>query len=251
VIGIRRLGLSAPLSLLAAAAADLSRIEQLAKQGVIGTDDFKGSIYASEEVKEALWEVQGHKCCFCESRYERKWATVEHFRPKTQARRGDGTVHVGYWWLSYDFQNLHFACPNCNTPKGDYFPLEPGTAPLAPGEHPDTHAESPLLLDPGRDDPARHLTFTRVAGGFKIMARTERGRQTIKATKLDRDDLDKLRSDHYKDHIEPVIKVFKQARRDGDNDRQAEAVRRARQLTRSRCSFALFTREVFRHFKLL
>jgi uncharacterized protein (TIGR02646 family) len=71
--------------------------------------------------------MQEGKCCFCEREYECKWSTVEHFRPKTVANRGDGIVDVGYWWLAYDFANLYFACQNCNSPKKDHFPLVDGT----------------------------------------------------------------------------------------------------------------------------
>jgi hypothetical protein len=104
-----------------------------------------------------------------------------------------------------------------------------------------------MLLDPGRDNPEKHLTFVWIPRrGFQIAASDERGRETIQATALDREDLTVLRMKHYKREIEPVIKRFKRAQREGDERAMQEQVRMARRLASPTAPFALLARVAFR-----
>jgi hypothetical protein len=57
--------------------------------------DFDRSIYAAEEVREALQDAQHRKCAFCESFFDHvAYGDIEHFRPKGGFRQRDET-HCG------------------------------------------------------------------------------------------------------------------------------------------------------------
>lgn len=252
MIRIYRRRSTAPDTLVDRGTADLPRVAGLVAQGMLCSDEIDKEIYGCVEVKEVLWQTQHHKCCFCEQEFERKFSTVEHFRPKARADRGGGVIHGGYWWLAYDFENLYFACQNCNQAKGDYFPLAHGSAPLAPGQHPRTHPESQMIVDPGCEEPTQHLTFVWVTErGFQIAALDARGRETIVAAELDREDLTKLRMKYYERILAPVITRFKRARREGDERTMREQVRQARRLAADDAPFALLARIALRRGGLL
>lgn len=236
-----------PASLIAAEARELETLVRVAGARTLASSDFKTAIYASEAVKSALWEMQHQKCCFCEHEYERSFSSVEHFRPKTEARR-DGRTDTGYWWLAYAFENLYFACMPCNRPKGTWFRLAPEAVSLSPRQRPQDHDEQPLMLDPGRDDPSQHLTFVEIKGrGVQIAPKggSDRGRETIRATELDRDDLTTLRNKHFRRELKPVIDRFREAKEVGDKAGQDAAVADARAKADPSAPFALLARVLF------
>jgi len=254
MIRINRNRATAPAALQTDGTQDLLRIRGLVQQGTLVSKSFKKGIYGPDEVKDALWRMQYKKCCYCEHKSEKKWSTVEHFRPKTTADRDNGTVDAGYWWLAYDFSNLYFACQNCNNPKSDLFPLVPGTIGLQPEKHPSTHPESPLIVDPGAEQPECHLTFEWIPRrGFQIapLNGSERGRATIDAAALERDELMEMRRDYYKDNILPVIKRYKKAVREQDQTRQDEAITDARRMTKPNHEHALLAKVAFKRARLL
>jgi 5-methylcytosine-specific restriction endonuclease McrA len=116
------------LEVLARGQAEHPRLRALAKAGSLTSRHFDQDIYGCRAVKDALWELQSSRCCFCEREYESAHSTVEHFRPKSSAKRAEKTFDPGYWWLAYDPDNLLFACAVCNNLKRDWFPLESGAA---------------------------------------------------------------------------------------------------------------------------
>ena len=149
MISIDRSRATAPEELALNGKEDLIRIEGLVNEAKLQSKHFKKTIYCSEAVRGALWKMQHHKCCFCEHAYERRFSTVEHFRPKTSSRSQVGQIEHGYWWLAYEFENLYFCCSNCNTPKSDWFPLASGSR-YKRYELPWIHeSEDSLILDPG------------------------------------------------------------------------------------------------------
>lgn len=86
---------------------------------------------------------------------------MEHYRPKKNAKDGDGTKDDGYWWLAFDWQNLRICGNAGNRKKGTYFPLREGCARGKPFG--DLRYEQPLLLDPvDEDDPV--LLFFNLEG---------------------------------------------------------------------------------------
>jgi uncharacterized protein (TIGR02646 family) len=122
--------------------------------------------------RRALAHAQALKCCYCEERQQSvKWKHVEHYRPRSS-----------YWWLSWTWDNLLFACEQCNTSKGPSFPLAPESTRLTTGERPPGN-ESPLLIHPAREDPREHIQFIPAANFWFPRPRDDsaRGRETLRA----------------------------------------------------------------------
>ncbi len=161
-------------------------------------------------VKGDLWELQGEKCAYCETKTRSKRNDVEHYRPKTEANRAPGSSDThGYWWLAWSWSNLLFACSNCNQPpaKGIKFPLDIGSESLAASQHP-PGKEFPLLIDPAEENGISFIQFkpvTRV--GKEVWVPTARnghprGDATIRICNLDAPDLITA----YTSHIEQTVK---------------------------------------------
>lgn len=164
--------------------------------------------YDVRDVKRTLYDGQHKKCAYCERRRDFSSSPIEHYRPKDGALRNlrgepvrESAGH--YWWLTWTWSNLLFACPRCNDPghKGNYFPLEEGSAEAIPFAVPAslerasfviTGEERPLLLDPSSDVFLDHVRWepaeTHLARRLWIWspkALTERGRATIVTLKLE------------------------------------------------------------------
>jgi uncharacterized protein (TIGR02646 family) len=77
-------------------------------------DDYRA--YNQEPVKVALMKLFHEKCAYCESQFGHITpGDVEHFRPKNQIRKIDGTIKKpGYYWLASDWDNLLMSCEFCN-----------------------------------------------------------------------------------------------------------------------------------------
>lgn len=87
--------------------------------------------YNHDEVKDALSAETHGKCAYCESPLSGSaYGAVEHIRPKRLFPE-----------LVVDWGNLTWACPVCNTNKGDYY------------------SSSAPLLDPTRNDPSEVFEF--------------------------------------------------------------------------------------------
>lgn len=146
----------------------------------------KFELYGDDSVRTQLNAMFHGKCAYCEGFYtSTSTMEVEHYRPK------EGLVqdkqHLGYWWLGAAWDNLLPSCIFCNrlnhhdtptlsaqlttlvgdpgafnksrevvTGKGKHFPI------LGTRAHEgarDLSGEMPLLLDPCRDLPHKHLRF--------------------------------------------------------------------------------------------
>lgn len=109
---------------------------------------------AYDAVKPTLADMQQLKCCYCEKRQEQaKYRDVEHYRPKSL-----------YWWLAWTWENLLFACIDCNREqKRDQFPLTAGDVALRASEPP-PGGEHPMVLDPCDPsiDPSTEIVFRRL-----------------------------------------------------------------------------------------
>lgn len=167
--------------------------------------------------KKKLFLSQHKKCAYCERSPGFEGQPVEHFRPKKQALRGTKSKRVTdrerYWWLTWTWDDLLFACATCNgqARKGNHFPLVAGSTPLTAPPRPtksplpapcfNTSAEHPLLLDPADAaiEPLDHLRWLpvdralpRSQWAWELGAMTPEGRTTSKLLGLgDRaDDVD-------------------------------------------------------------
>ncbi len=131
---------------------------------------FKFVVYGDDVLRDALNQVYGFKCAYCESYFAGQPVAVEHYRPKGAVDEGK-TRSPGYYWLAAAWTNLLPSCTDCNSPrrqvseggkkvvrgKGNSFPLMPGTKRARrPGQE---KTEKPLLLNPEIDDPERHIEF--------------------------------------------------------------------------------------------
>lgn len=119
-------------------------------------------LYGHPDLKKALKDSQDAKCCFCEAKVVHICpGDVEHFRPKRGYDQGDGNglQKHGYYWLSYDWDNLLFCCNQCNRrDKANLFPLlDDANRARSPAD--DLDAEIPLFIHPIKEDPTDYITF--------------------------------------------------------------------------------------------
>ncbi len=161
------------------------------------------SAYKHKNVRELLRQRFHHKCAYCESHVAHVAPEdVEHYRPKSKVKLGNGEVVDGYWWLAMAWNNLLLSCIKCNrlnketvvgevnprtVGKGNWFPLlEESHRAVDRG---DEVAEEPLLVDPCRDDPSEHLRCGNPGKGVEedvLVALDERGRRSIEIYGLNR-----------------------------------------------------------------
>ena len=69
-------------------------------------------VYAHDELKISLERLFHGKCAYCESHIGAADWDVDHFRPK--GRVTERADHPGYYWLTYEWENLYPSCNNCN-----------------------------------------------------------------------------------------------------------------------------------------
>lgn len=175
-------------------------------------------------VKKDLAAMQHNKCCYCEKREEQaKYRDVEHYRPKSL-----------YWWLAWTWENLLFACIDCNREqKRDQFPLEPGCTRLTLEQAPPA-AERPLVLDPSDPgvEPTKEIVFLRerIQGKERWVPRgvSDRGRATIDVCGLARPNLLDLYAAHVIHEVRPKLVRFFAADQEGDARAAVEAWETAR-----------------------
>jgi uncharacterized protein (TIGR02646 family) len=154
--------------------------------------------------KQQLFEDQTRKCAYCEKREEQaNYLDAEHYRPKGH-----------YWWLAWTWENLLFACAQCNRAhKKDQFPLVDETVRLVDEQAP-PGAEQPLLIDPfdPLTDPRDHIVFRRERvqrhERWRPHGVTPRGAATIRICGLDRASLLDRYRDHVIDQVRPKVERF-------------------------------------------
>ncbi len=169
-------------------------------------------------VKEALWQAQNEKCCYCECREQLEYRGVEHFRPKSRADRRPGAeADHGYWWLAWTWENLLFACEYCNrSAKRDLFPLDHGSVALM-AEEPPPGEERWLLIDPAAESGIEHIQFVpaRLGDRRRWIPRprggSSKGRWSIRVCRLDRPSLLTAYSNHVQHNVIPQVRQVETA----------------------------------------
>lgn len=176
-------------------------------------------------VGDLLCRRQGRKCAYCEHPEQRRKNDVEHFRPKGRADRGlfHSQSH-GYWWLAWRWENLLFACRNCNQDQGkgrgkvDRFPLDASSGVLVAEDDPyggQADVELPMLLDPSRESGVDHIEYRKVdlvgePHQWRPLARggSPRGDMAIWLLGLDREDLLEAYNEHVDREVIPLVDAF-------------------------------------------
>jgi hypothetical protein len=156
---------------------------------------FDSGIYGSKSVKNALIKAQHDKCFLCESKITHiSYGDVEHFRPKGGSRQSVDEKDMkvpGYYWLAYIWENLFLACQICNQRfKKNLFPLE-NPKDRAISHENDLSKEKPVFINPETENPENFISF-RGEIPFAVDGNI-RGKITIEATGINRDELNEMR----------------------------------------------------------
>jgi uncharacterized protein (TIGR02646 family) len=157
------------------------------------SQDFDSTIYGHSEVKSALRDAQHNKCCFCESKISHiSYGDVEHYRPKSGWIQDAEVLNKpGYYWLSYNWDNLLLACQICNQRhKKNHFPLRNNTN-RAISHDQDIASEEPLFIHPTLDNPENFITFREEVP--VAISGNDRGTITIDRLGLNRETLNDQR----------------------------------------------------------
>lgn len=152
-----------------------SRVIRALRQNPAAKIDAQKVEYAPDEWREALWRAQHDKCAVCERADIPRTSPIDHIRPWKL-----------YPWLCWSAENLAALCSDCNSAKGERFPLDGARLPL--GAY-DTTVERPLWVDPTRECPTAHVKYVYddTRGGepaWVAVGLTDRGERTVQDFKL-------------------------------------------------------------------
>jgi hypothetical protein len=127
--------------------------------------------------KRYLAKMSYGKCWYSESLDPQSFFDVDHFRPKSEAKRSKDTApDDGYPWLAFSWDNFRFSAARSNrlstdedteetVGKGSWFPLCPGS-PVAKWDNRIIGDERPMLLDPTN---ANDMSLIKVDSVGRIM----------------------------------------------------------------------------------
>lgn len=185
-----------PASLLTTGAAEIAALKKMDAATLL-LYKYKNTLYGGAEVKDKLKHLQNDKCCFCEATVSHvAHGDVEHYRPKAGwvQKDKDKLTKPGYYWLAYDFSNLYLSCQICNQKfKRNYFPLA-DAAKRAKTHTDKLTGEKSLIIDPGKENPAKYLTFNKEM--IAAINDNAKGTETIKRTGLNRKEILKARFEY-------------------------------------------------------
>lgn len=130
-------------------------------------DYIKKKSYVWRSFKKYLRKMSYGKCWYSESNDPQSIFDVDHFRPKSEARRSDTEIDDGYPWLAFSWDNFRYAAGRSNklttdedtdevVGKSSWFPLIEGSV-TASWEDRRVNAERPMLLDPTNEDDVKLL----------------------------------------------------------------------------------------------
>ncbi|MBO7832514.1 AAA family ATPase [Burkholderia pseudomallei] len=218
---------------------------------------FEFRVYRTPEVRLALDDLFHKKCAYCETPFVSTPGDVEMFRPKSAV--AENASHPGYWWLATEWSNLLISCPDCNrrrshtddvgdkifSGKANRFPLVDESV-RAFGPEDSLERESPLLLDPCRDDPNEHLVFD---WNGRVASDTPRGQTTIAVLGLNRQALLEARAREAKSFQALVARASMDSRRANDEEQSASLREMTEELsaqTESSAPYAGMKRQLLR-----
>jgi uncharacterized protein (TIGR02646 family) len=204
----------------------------------------KSSIYAHADVKKALRTAQHDKCAYCETLNPSSHEVVEHFRPKNgwQQKRDDTLRKPAYFWLSYEWKNLLFACDYCNdiAHKGNLFPLDDPSQ-RADATNPDIENEKPLLINPYDVNPIQHIKWNRDIP--RPRNRSKIGSTCIQVFGLDQDGLLMDQRRQYFIEVENILALVETSSQ--ENASRSPVVQQLLNLLKDSAPWAAMIRENF------
>lgn len=156
MILVRRNQTLIPSGLLAVAKRAQAELETLAPEKRKAF--IKSKAYIWRRFARYLAKMSYGKCWYSESKDAHTFQDVDHFRPKSAAKRADGTEDEGYPWLAFDWDNFRYSSQRANRPstdeesdetvgKGSWFPLL-SHGKKAVWNNRCAKDERPVLLDP-------------------------------------------------------------------------------------------------------
>lgn len=145
-----------PEKVLRVAERAQARLEQLPEAERVAFIKKKSHVWRG--FKRYLRAMSYGKCWYSEAVGPQSPYDVDHFRPKSEARRTEAETDNGYPWLAFDWDNFRYSAERSNRPnkdevteelvgKSSWFPLEPESA-VATWDDRCVVAEKPMLLDP-------------------------------------------------------------------------------------------------------
>ncbi|MCJ7600475.1 MAG: HNH endonuclease [Desulfobulbaceae bacterium] len=209
--------------------------------------------YNHAVVVKDLWEMQNHKCCYCESDIPEKGhlKAVEHYRPQAV-----------YTSLRNNWENLLLACAQCNGKKSDLFPVrlandevvEAKVLFINDGEVGEGELQIIDPSDPGII-PCDHIEFeteynSRLLGLVIERNGSSQGRHTIDVVGLNSKFHVKKRWKRCMQVLQQTYCILLEARFDKDEDRVNVQLDRFRGFVSSKSEYSGLARAFARHNKL-
>lgn len=158
-------------------------------------------------IRDMLKKIYKNKCAYCETRFNRSYIKIEHYRPKSI-----------YYALAYSWSNLLPICDICNTTKSNYFDVDGINVKdkirtlekLQYSTKIFNRIEKPKFLHPEIDDYSEMFRFD-LKGNivvFDEVLNSHRILYTIKYSDLNQDELAQRRAKIFKDFTNMTDELF-------------------------------------------
>lgn len=180
----------------------LAEIERCKTAGEAVADRFTDK-YRKDEVRSSLRSMYQDRCCYCEIPIRVvTYDQIEHRKPKDISLFPEET---------FEWTNLHLACPNCNRAKSNKWDY---AAPILDASDPDD-----VITD--------HLEY-RSTVGLRRWPLTDRGETTICHADLDRDPLPDTRLHIYGKAMQTILDINRTFKTSGGSVQLRALVRELR-----------------------
>lgn len=151
--------------------------------------------YGAKDIRDALKvmyrdDMERYYCCYCEGEIVIVRAReIEHRKPKS--------VCNGFPEYTYEWDNLHLACKDCNGIKGDKWDPDP---------------EKEILDAGAQTSISNDLTYLEdnLSDGIERKALSDRGETTISHAQLNRRDLRQGRLTVYAETMKLLMSIMRQ-----------------------------------------
>lgn len=169
----------------------------------------------NETITPIIAAIFKFKCAYCESHVKLLSSSdnIDYFRPRRDAKgSNDEYAPDHYWWLSYEWKNIYYACQDCIRFRETSFPVAGKRAPIKTPYDKIITEEMNLLVDPCNEFPEEHITFNISGEAVQCSAR---GNITIHLFQLNRSNLKAARLES----VAKLNEVTAQFERAASNDK--------------------------------